>query len=142
MTCANKERRHSHLGQWEIDADGNYKGRHWIQPVHHTIGTAYGWIVKKYQLTENLIEHFSKIRTAVHGDVALAKRVAKNRLLPPSVFEDFAMEDLWQQTKLTVRLLLLMCRSAYLFNIVQYATLCYLIAALHWRKTRSIYFHH
>ena len=54
--------------EWEIDKDGNYMGRNINQlytELHpeaskenfaHTIGTAYGWIVNRYQLTQNLIE--------------------------------------------------------------------------------------
>ena len=39
--------------EWEIPESGDYMGRHW-DPAEfaHTIGTAYGWIVKRYALTQ------------------------------------------------------------------------------------------
>lgn len=54
--------------EWEISASGEYQGRnlnqifatkHPDEPTEdfaHTIGTAYGWIVRKYHLIDNLIE--------------------------------------------------------------------------------------
>ena len=42
--------------EWEIDQNGDYMGRHIGKEYAGTIGTAYGWIVNKYQLTQSLIE--------------------------------------------------------------------------------------
>lgn len=46
--------------EWEIDEKGWYNGKFFGKEYAHTIGTAYGWIVNKYQLVQNLIE---KIKT-------------------------------------------------------------------------------
>lgn len=46
--------------EWEIGEDGTYNGKFFGEEYAHTIGTAYGWITNKYQLTQNLIE---KIKT-------------------------------------------------------------------------------
>ena len=84
--------------EWEIPEDGMYMGRDFNElykkhglsenPVG-TIGTAYGWIVNRYQLVQNLIDgKLNLLVTSRSTDVPLG--------LP--------------------------------FNIVQYATLCYLIA--------------
>ena len=35
--------------EWEIDAEGNYQGKHFGKEFAHTIGTAYGWIFNRYQ---------------------------------------------------------------------------------------------
>ena len=58
--------------EWEIAEDGTYQGRnineiyaksHPNEPKEnfaHTIGTAYGWIVNRYHLIDNLIETLKK----------------------------------------------------------------------------------
>ena len=68
-----KERDVNIWNEWEIDEDGFWSavqmlpdenGRLVKTPVHkefgkewaHTIGTAYGWIVRKFSLTQNLID--------------------------------------------------------------------------------------
>ena len=63
-----KDRNIKIWNEWEISESGEYQGRninqiyaekHPNEPKEdfaHTIGTAYGWIVNKYHLIENLIE--------------------------------------------------------------------------------------
>ena len=41
--------------EWEIGEDGMYMGKNFGKEWAGTIGTAYGWIVNKYKLTQNLI---------------------------------------------------------------------------------------
>ena len=42
--------------EWEIDQNGFYQGKDFGKEYAGTIGTAYGWIVKRYQLTQSLID--------------------------------------------------------------------------------------
>ena len=42
--------------EWEIPEDGNYNGREFPKEWAHTIGTAYGYIVNKFAMTDNLIK--------------------------------------------------------------------------------------
>lgn len=42
--------------EWQIDEDGMYKGKDFGKENAYTIGTAYGWIVKHFQLVQQLIE--------------------------------------------------------------------------------------
>ena len=63
-----KDRNIKIWNEWEISESGEYQGRninqifaknHPAEPVvdfAHTIGTAYGWIVNRYHLIDNLIE--------------------------------------------------------------------------------------
>ena len=67
-----KERNVKIWNEWEIAEDGTYQGRninqifaknHPTEPkadFAHTIGTAYGWIVNRYHLIDNLIETLKK----------------------------------------------------------------------------------
>ena len=50
-----KERGVKIWDEWEIDQDGNYMGKHFGKEYAGTIGTAYGYIVNRYKLTQNLI---------------------------------------------------------------------------------------
>ena len=51
-----KERGVKIWNEWEIDEDGNYMGKHFGKEYAGTIGTAYGYIVNRYKLTQNLID--------------------------------------------------------------------------------------
>jgi len=42
--------------EWACDEDGKYQGKSFGKEHAHTIGTAYGWIVKEYGLTQRLIK--------------------------------------------------------------------------------------
>lgn len=42
--------------EWEIGEDGTYMGKDFGKEAAGTIGTAYGFIVKRYKLIQNLIE--------------------------------------------------------------------------------------
>ena len=115
--------------EWEIDENGNYQGKHWDeQEFAHTIGTAYGWIVNKYQLTQNLIETLKQNP----GNRRMVMSLWQNEWLETAALPSCVWNSQWNLIDGKLNLLVT-SRSSDVplglpFNIVQYATLCYLIA--------------
>ena len=126
--------------EWEIATDGTYQGRninevyatsHPTEPKEdfaHTIGTAYGWIVKKYDLVNNLIETLKKNP----GNRRMIMSLWQNEWLPTAALPSCVWNSQWNliDGRLNV---LVTSRSSDVplglpFNIVQYAVLCHLIA--------------
>lgn len=115
--------------EWEIDENGDYQGKHWDpKEFAHTIGTAYGWIVNKYKLTQNLIETLKENP----GNRRMVMSLWQNEWLPTAALPSCVWNSQWNliDGKLNV---LVTSRSSDVplglpFNIVQYATLCYMIA--------------
>ncbi len=115
--------------EWEIDERGDYQGKHWDpKEFAHTIGTAYGWIVNKYKLTQNLIETLKENP----GNRRMVMSLWQNEWLPTAALPSCVWNSQWNliDGKLNV---LVTSRSSDVplglpFNIVQYATLCYMIA--------------
>ena len=127
--------------EWEITENGKYQGRninnifkqnHPDLPPEdftHTIGTAYGWIVKKYNLIENLIETLK----SNPGNRRMVLSLWQNEWLETAALPSCVWNSQWNliDNKLN---LLVTSRSSDVplglpFNIVQYAVLCHLIAA-------------
>ena len=114
--------------EWEIDENGDYLGKHFGKEFAHTIGTAYGWIVNRYHLTESLID---TLRT----DTANRRMILslwQNEWLPTAALPSCVWNSSWNVTAGRLNLLV-NCRSNDVplgmpFNIVQYAVLCHLIA--------------
>ena len=114
--------------EWEIDENGDYLGKHFGKEFAHTIGTAYGWIVKKYQLTQSLIE-------TLKTDPANRRMIMslwQNEWLPTAALPSCVWNSQWNVTgdKLNV---MVTVRSNDVplgmpFNVAQYAVLCHLIA--------------
>ena len=114
--------------EWEINENGDYLGKHFGKEFAHTIGTAYGWIVNKYQLTQSLIE-------TVKTDPANRRMIMslwQNEWLPTAALPSCVWNSQWNVTgdKLNI---LVSVRSNDVplgmpFNIAQYAVLCHLIA--------------
>ncbi len=126
--------------EWEIDADGNYMGRNINQiyaELHagepredfaHTIGTAYGWVVRKYQLTQSLIE-------TLKNDPANRRMVMslwQNEWLPTAALPSCVWSNEWIVSGDRLNIMVhSRSNDAPLglpFNITQYAVLCHLIA--------------
>lgn len=126
--------------EWEIKEDGTYQGRninqifaakHPNEPKEdfaHTIGTAYGWIVNKYRLIENLIETLKNNP----GNRRMVLSLWQNEWLETAALPSCVWNSQWNliDGRLNV---LVTSRSTDVplglpYNIVQYATLCYLIA--------------
>ncbi len=127
--------------EWEISESGEYQGRnlnHIFATKHpneppenfaHTIGTAYGWIVKKYHLVNNLIETLKENP----GNRRMVLSLWQNEWLETAALPSCVWNSQWNliDGRLNV---LVTSRSSDVplglpFNVVQYATLCHLIAA-------------
>lgn len=135
-----KERGIKIWNEWEISESGEYQGRN-IQKIFesehpsekkqdfaHTIGTAYGWIVNRYSLIENLIETLKKNP----GNRRMVLSLWQNEWLSTAALPSCVWNSQWNLTDGRLNLLVT-SRSSDVplglpFNIVQYATLCYLIA--------------
>ncbi|MDO4747360.1 MAG: thymidylate synthase [Candidatus Saccharibacteria bacterium] len=126
--------------EWEIAEDGTYQGRninqifaknHPEEPATdfaHTIGTAYGWIVNRYGLIQNLID------TLKHnpGNRRMVLSLWQNEWLETAALPSCVWNSQWNLIDGKLNLLVT-SRSSDVplglpFNVVQYATLCYLIA--------------
>lgn len=126
--------------EWEISNSGKYQGRnineiyatkHPNEPKEdfaHTIGTAYGWIVRKYHLIENLIETLKQNP----GNRRMVISLWQNEWLETAALPSCVWNSQWNLIEGKLNLLVT-SRSSDVplglpFNIVQYATLCHLIA--------------
>jgi thymidylate synthase len=119
--------------EWAADENGFYeqiggKVLHLGKEFAHTIGTAYGWIVKKYKMTENLIE---SIKTKPQ-DRRMILSLWQNEYFPTACLPSCVWSSQWNVSRgrlnLTVN-----CRSNDVplglpFNITQYSALCCMIA--------------
>lgn len=123
--------------EWEIPEDGIYMGRDFKKlylekglednPVH-TIGTAYGWIVNRYQLTQNLIDTLKNDP----GNRRMVMSLWQNEFLQTAALPSCVWNSQWNITEGRLNLLVT-SRSTDVplglpFNIVQYAVFCYLVA--------------
>ncbi|MBQ9018408.1 thymidylate synthase [Candidatus Saccharibacteria bacterium] len=126
--------------EWEIAEDGTYMGRdinklfaksHPEEPTTdfaHTIGTAYGWIVRRYDLVNNLIETLRKNP----GNRRMIMSLWQNEWLPTAALPSCVWNSQWNLIDGKLNLLVT-SRSSDVplglpFNISQYAVLCHLIA--------------
>ena len=126
--------------EWEIAEDGTYQGRN-INKIYaknhpneskenfaHTIGTAYGWIVKRYSLLDNLIATLKENP----GNRRMIMSLWQNEWLETAALPSCVWNSQWNliDGRLNV---LVTSRSSDVplglpFNVAQYAVLCYLIA--------------
>ena len=131
--------------EWEIGKDGKWRAtqmlpdengnlvkkeivRDFKEEYIGTIGTAYGWIVKKYQLTQNLIETIKKNPT----DRRMIMSLWQNEFLNTAVLPSCVWSSEWDVTEGYLNLMVHQ-RSCDVplglpFNVTQYATLLSLIA--------------
>ncbi len=126
--------------EWEIAEDGTYQGsnineifakNHPNEPKQdfaHTIGTAYGWIVNRYHLIDNLIETLKQNP----GNRRMVLSLWQNEWLETAALPSCVWNSQWNLIDSRLNLLVT-SRSSDVplglpFNIVQYAVLCHLIA--------------
>ena len=126
--------------EWEISESGEYQGRninqifakkHGNEPktdFAHTIGTAYGWIVNRYDLIKNLIETLK----SNPGNRRMVLSLWQNEWLETAALPSCVWNSQWNLIDGRLNLLVT-SRSSDVplglpFNIVQYAVLCHLIA--------------
>ncbi|MBR0415551.1 thymidylate synthase [Candidatus Saccharibacteria bacterium] len=132
-----KERGIKIWNEWEIPEDGVYMGRDFKRMYKESgidekpvgsIGTAYGWIVKRYQLTQNLIDTLKNDP----GNRRMVLSLWQNEFLKTAALPSCVWNSEWNITNGRLNLLV-NSRSSDVplglpFNIVQYATFCYLVA--------------
>lgn len=126
--------------EWEAGKNGEYQGRslnevfrkqHPSEPEEdftHTIGTAYGWIVKKYGLIDNLIETLRNNP----GNRRMVLSLWQNEWLETAALPSCVWNSQWNVTDGRLNVLVT-SRSTDTplglpYNIVQYAVLCQMIA--------------
>ena len=131
--------------EWEIDENGYWNatqmlpdgsGRLVKTEVHkffgkewaHTIGTAYGWIVKKFSLTQKLIETLRNNR----GDRRMVMSLWQNDYLDTAVLPSCVWSSEWDVTdgKLSAWVHQRSCDVplGLPFNVTQYAVLLMMLA--------------
>ena len=140
-----QERGNNIWNEWEIDKDGFWTatqmlpdedgnlvkkeikkefGKEWA----HTIGTAYGWIVKKYNLIDNLIDKIKNNPT----DRRMIMSLWQNEFLDTAVLPSCVWSSEWDVTdgKLNLWVHQRSCDVplGLPFNVTQYAVLANLIA--------------
>lgn len=123
--------------EWELPEDGKYMGKDFKklykekglkEEFAHTIGTAYGWITNRYQLTQSLIE---TLREDPHNR-RMVMSLWQNEFLETAALPSCVWNSEWNITEGRLNVLV-NSRSSDIplglpFNVTQYATLCYLIA--------------
>jgi len=119
--------------EWKADEDGNYAQTGGKQlklgpEFAHTIGTAYGWIVNKYKLTQGLINTLKNNPQ----DRRMIMSLWQNEFFDTACLPSCVWNSQWNVTRGKLNLIV-NCRSNDVplglpFNITQYAVLAYLIA--------------
>jgi thymidylate synthase len=114
--------------EWEIGKDGVYMGKKFGKKWAGTIGTAYGWIVNRYQLTQGLIETIKNDQ----NNRRMIMSLWQNEWLPTAALPSCVWNTQWNITDGRLNLIVTVRSNdvplGMPFNVSQYATLCYLIA--------------
>ena len=126
--------------EWEASSESEYQGRNLNQiykerhpneeteDFAHTIGTAYGWIVRKYGLIDNLIETLRNNP----GNRRMVLSLWQNEWLETAALPSCVWNSQWNVTDGRLNVLVT-SRSTDTplglpYNIVQYAVLCHMLA--------------
>ncbi|MDD2435530.1 MAG: thymidylate synthase [Bacilli bacterium] len=125
--------------EWQIDENGYYNGKYFGQEYAYTIGTAYGYIVNKYQLIQNLIETLKNNPT----DRRMNMSLWQNDYLETAALPSCVWDSMWDVTdgKLNVVVTQRSCDVALglPFNVTQYAVLQTMIARVTGLKPGKLY---
>lgn len=139
------QERNNHIwDEWEIDSEGDWHAtqnvlvngklekkdivKHFGKDYAHTIGTAYGWIVNKYKLIDNLIDTLKNNST----DRRMVLSLWQNEFLNTAVLPSCVWCSEWDVTDGKINMWVHQ-RSCDVplglpFNVTQYAVLMSLIA--------------
>lgn len=123
--------------EWEVGPDGTYMGRDFRKlykdkglkedPVG-TIGTAYGWVVNRYQLTQSLIETLQHDQT----NRRMVMSLWQNEWIPTATLPSCVWSNEWIVSRGRLNLMVhSRSNDAPLglpFNITQYAVLLAMVA--------------
>ncbi|MBR2588988.1 thymidylate synthase [Candidatus Saccharibacteria bacterium] len=123
--------------EWEIPEDGKYMGKDFKklykdmnikEDPAHSIGTAYGWITNRYQLTQSLIETLK----SDPNNRRMVMSLWQNEFLNTAALPSCVWNSEWNITGGRLNILV-NSRSTDIplglpFNITQYAVLCYMVA--------------
>lgn len=114
--------------QWQIDPKGYYQGKYFGIEHAHTIGTAYGWIVNKYQLVQKLIE---KIKTNP-DDRRMIINLWQDEYIETASLPSCVWNSQWDVTADTLNCLVTVRSNdvplGMPYNVTQYAVLLSMIA--------------
>ena len=150
------QERNNHIwDEWEIAEDGKWKAtqnvlenghlvkkeivREFDKKYAHTIGTAYGWIVKRYHLIDELIDKIKNNPT----DRRMIMSLWQNEFLNTAVLPSCVWSSEWDVTDGKINLFVHQ-RSCDVplglpFNVTQYAVLLSLIASVTGLKPGKMY---
>ncbi len=114
--------------EWQIDENGNYMGKNFGKEYAYTIGTAYGYVVNKYKMTQKLIETIKNNPE----DRRMIMSLWQNEFLNTASLPSCVWNTQWDVTdgKLNCIVSQRSCDVALglPFNVTQYAVLVHLIA--------------
>ena len=126
--------------EWQADEKGNYMGKSLGKEFAHTIGTAYGWIVNKYKLIENIIKALKENPQ----DRRMVMSLWQNEFIATATLPSCVWNSSWNVTKgkLNVIVNTRSCDVALglPFNITQYAVLLMLLARVTGLKAGEMLF--
>lgn len=135
--------------EWKIDEDGVYRIRDgegniksekdFGKKYAHTIGTAYGYVVKKYKLIDNLISTLRNNPTDRRMNMSLWQNAELEKAVLPSCVWD----SMWDVTDGFLNAIVTQ-RSCDValglpFNVTQYATLLMMLAHVTGLKPGKLY---
>ncbi len=126
--------------EWEIDEDGHYQDRVFPKEYAHTIGTAYGYIVNKFNLSDNLIKQLKENP----NDRRMVMSLWQNDYLKTAVLPSCVWNTMWDVTDGKLNCIVT-CRSNDVglgmpFNVTQYAVLVHLLAQVTGLRVGKLYY--